>query len=182
MGGQHRFIGRLGRVVRSVRDGVSKNERGLVLGCRPDVSSVFFRSRLLGTEDESLGLYRAAIKPRESSVLFSISNISVEGCNSRKRREASTLSLGLSRVDLMGGGVGDAPILLLSSILSRLSNGERGCLLGDLDSARAVVAYAKLSRFMGGEFRISGIFRIIGNRIRIVSRWEGATRRSKVQD
>lgn len=94
-----------------------------------------------------------------------IGKVSVQECNSRKRREATTLSLGLSRVCLIGGGVQSAPILLLSSILSRLSDDERACLLRDVRSVRALVAYAKLSSFIDRRFGVGEIFRIMGKRI-----------------
>lgn len=151
---------RIGRVVSRVRFHLANKGRQLALACRSDVNRVSVRRTLGGGERESLQVGDASMNPRESSLYFLSKSLSVEGFNSRKRREATTLSLGLTRVRLIGQVVKSAPVLLLSSILSRLSGGERGCLLSDVRSVRAIVAYAKLSRFMGREFSVGGVFRI----------------------
>lgn len=102
----------------------------------------------------------ASVNPRESSLSVGVSNLSTHDFNSRKRRHSSTLSLGLDRSRVVGRVANSRPMVLLSSIVDRLSLAERSCVLGGVDKERIFVAYyspgAILQLYRNGAFRVGG--------------------------
>lgn len=108
-----------------------------------------------------VGLKAALCKPRHSSVHFLIGRRSIRHFNSRNRRQAATLTIGLTRVSLVGRRANRCPLLLLSSILSRLSSSHRARLLATVRSGiRAFLAAADLDNMTQRLVGHPAVFRV----------------------
>lgn len=155
------------------RGKVSGNGRRLgvhcVSKCRTSRSSAINRVcrglgyGLRGRGDSSVEANFAGCNPRHSSVRVVVGNGGTETFTSRKRRQDTILSLGLTRTSMLHREVNRRPIVLLSSILSRLSTGERSFLLGRLRKYRIFVAYYRGSG--GRRLGSKGVFLLGGKRI-----------------
>ncbi len=94
----------LGRFLPGICSNVYDNERALAAGCVCSFDNSFGRT-LGGDHRRSVCAKMATVNPRHSSVSFGVGKISTQGCNSRNRGHDITLTMGLSRTRMVGGGI-----------------------------------------------------------------------------